>query len=275
VILDARAGVGLHRGNGRSVIVNSEYSFVQSPWQSVEVITQPDFEALFLRISHDGFVHELQKMLERDVHTPLVFSPEFQMESVAGHRLRELTGGLGYVLGTASDRDVRTSLSLRELESQIIALLLQAQPHNYTRLLSRCTSAGDWQIAAAEEYMRANAHLPLSLGDICQAAGVNARTLQYSFRKKRGYRPMQFLRVVRMEEVHAGLSRPEDHTTVTNEAARWGFVHFGRFSREYRLTFGELPSETLRRAKGRSGADGAFAKENGHPQVAALTTNFA
>lgn len=97
--------------------------------------------------------------------------------------------------------------------------------------------------------MRANAYLPISLGDVCVAAGVNARTLQDSFRKKRGCTPMQFLREVRMQEVRAGLLKPGVDTNVSGEAARWGFLHFGRFSREYRSRFGELPSETLRRSR--------------------------
>jgi AraC-like DNA-binding protein len=36
-------------------------------------------------------------------------------------------------------------------------------------------------------------------------------------------------------------------TTVTAEAADWGFWHFGEFSRAYKNCFGELPSDTLRR----------------------------
>jgi AraC-like DNA-binding protein len=34
---------------------------------------------------------------------------------------------------------------------------------------------------------------------------------------------------------------------VTTEALRWGFWHFGDFSRAYKSCFGELPSDTLRR----------------------------
>jgi len=36
-------------------------------------------------------------------------------------------------------------------------------------------------------------------------------------------------------------------TTVTKEALRWGFWHFGDFSRAYKDCFGELPLDTLRR----------------------------
>jgi AraC family transcriptional regulator, ethanolamine operon transcriptional activator len=37
---------------------------------------------------------------------------------------------------------------------------------------------------------------------------------------------------------------------VMSVAHRWGFKHLGRFSATYRRTYGELPSDTLRRARG-------------------------
>jgi AraC-like DNA-binding protein len=249
IVLDLRSGVGLHRAVGESVVVNSEFSFVQSPLQSVEVLTTTDFDALFLRLARAGVVRELQKMLGREIQAEVVFSAGFRMQSTAGETLRELAGSLCRILGAMDDRKAQQSLPVRTLEASVISLLLQAQPHNYTRLLNRQSGAVDWQLRVADEYIRANAHLPLTLGDICQAAGVNARTLQYSFRKKRGCSPMHFLREVRMQEVRAGLLQPHENATVTSEAARWGFVHFGRFSREYQLVFGELPSQTLRRSR--------------------------
>jgi AraC family ethanolamine operon transcriptional activator len=36
-------------------------------------------------------------------------------------------------------------------------------------------------------------------------------------------------------------------TRVSVEALKWGFWHFGEFSRAYKPCFGELPSDTLRR----------------------------
>jgi AraC-like DNA-binding protein len=256
IVLDLRAGVGLHRGEDESVVVNSEFSFVQSPLQSVEVLTTADFDALFLRLARAGVVRELQKMLGREIHAEVVFSPGFRMQSTAGQNLRDLAGGLCRLMGTMDDRRASQSLPVQTLEASVISLLLQAQPHNYTRLLNRQSGAGDRQLRVAEEYLRANAHLPLTLGDICLATGVNARTLQSSFHKKHSCSPMQFLRQVRMQEVRAGLLHPHENATVTSEASRWGFVHFGRFSREYQRAFGELPSQTLRRSRGLSGLCG-------------------
>jgi AraC-like DNA-binding protein len=249
VIMDMQKGAGLHRCAEQNVIVNSDFAFVQSPLQSVEVFTPASFEVLFLRLAGDRITRELEKLLGQDVRGKLVFTHALPMQSVAGARLRDLCTRLASTLCRGRDPMIRNSLSVIALEEEMIRLLLLAQPHNYTRLLHRGTAAGDWQLRAAEEYMRDHAHLPLSLGDLCVAAGLNARTLQYSFRKKRGCSPMQFLRQVRMAEVRAGLLRPGEDSTVTSEAAHWGFVHFGRFSREYQRAFGELPSETLRRAR--------------------------
>lgn len=249
LVLDLRSGVGLHRAQAQEVTVNSESAFVQSPLQSVEVLTPAAFEALFVRFSRDAVVAELEKILNREAHTDLMFSPALRLKTAAGQRLSAICGELRRVLYITDQHRVGDSVALRDLEEELIQLLLQTQPHNYTRLLNRASKAGSRQLDDAQEYIRANAHLPLSLGDICQAAGVNARTLQNSFRKKRGCSPMQFLRNIRMQEVRAGLLNPAEDTSVSREAARWGFLHFGRFSSEYRAQYGELPSETLRRSR--------------------------
>jgi AraC-like DNA-binding protein len=249
LVLDLRCGVGLHRGQAQNVTVNSDFAFLQSPLQSVEVLTPAEFEALFLRFSRDAALAELEKILDREVHTDLVFSPALRLKTAAGQRLTAICGELRRMLYSTDHHQINDSLPLRQLEDELIQLLLQTQPHNYTRLLNRSSRAGSRQLDDAQQYMRSNAHLPLTLGDICQAAGVNARTLQNSFRKKQGCTPMEFLRNIRMQEVRAGLENPAEDTSVSREAARWGFLHFGRFSSEYRAQFGELPSETLRRAR--------------------------
>jgi len=246
--LDLGNGAGLHRGEEQSVVVNSEFAFLRSPLQLVEVLTPPDFDMLFVRLSRDSVVDELQKMLGRDVRAELVFSQGFRMYSAAGHRLHELLGRLRGFLGP-EDNSGRAALLRREVTGELITLLLQAQPHNYTRLLNRSDTADLRRVRVAEEYMAANAHLVPSLGDICVATGANARTLQDSFRQKRGCSPKQFLRRIRMEKVRAGLLRPEEGASVTSEAVRWGFLHFGRFSHEYLKCFGELPSKTLQQSR--------------------------
>jgi len=84
--------------------------------------------------------------------------------------------------------------------------------------------------------------------DICEATGVNERALQYAFKEVMGMSPVAYLTRLRLHQVRKSL-RAATHgtTTVTAEALRWGFWHFGDFSRAYKDCFGELPSDTLRR----------------------------
>jgi transcriptional regulator GlxA family with amidase domain len=86
------------------------------------------------------------------------------------------------------------------------------------------------------------------LTDLCKAAGVGERTLEYAFKAVMGMAPMTYLTRLRLHRVReALLSAPRGSTTVTAEALNWGFWHLGEFSRAYKDCFGESPSATLRR----------------------------
>jgi transcriptional regulator GlxA family with amidase domain len=229
--------------------VSPDFSFIQNPAAIVEVTSRDRYRVLFLRISAHAIKQELETRLAREVHSPLSFSPAFKMSTTAGNRLRETCRSLRRLLGSTRGNAVANSFPVVEMETEILNLLLESQPHNYSRELSRFAEAGSWQLRAAEEYMRGSAHLPLSLGDICAAAGVNARTLQHTFRRHHGCSPMSFLRRIRLHAAHHELLHPADDTTVAGQAVKWGFFHFGRFSRIYHSEFGELPSRTLQRSR--------------------------
>jgi len=84
--------------------------------------------------------------------------------------------------------------------------------------------------------------------DLCTAAGVSERTLQYAFKRLMGITPLAYLTRLRLHRVRQALrAATQGTTTVTAEALRWGFGHFGDFARAYKECFGELPSDTLRR----------------------------
>jgi AraC family ethanolamine operon transcriptional activator len=82
--------------------------------------------------------------------------------------------------------------------------------------------------------------------DVCAAVGVSERTLQYAFRAYVDMSPLAYLRSCRLNRVRAVLRASDRHaTTVTEVATRFGFLHLGRFSVDYRRVFEESPSATL------------------------------
>jgi transcriptional regulator GlxA family with amidase domain len=104
-------------------------------------------------------------------------------------------------------------------------------------------------VQIAEDYALSHTAERLYVTDLCDAARVSERTLQYAFKEVMGMSPVAYLTRLRLHRVRQTL-RAATHgmTTVTAEALRWGFWHFGDFSRAYKDCFGELPSDTLRRA---------------------------
>jgi AraC-like DNA-binding protein len=103
-------------------------------------------------------------------------------------------------------------------------------------------------VKLVQDYVLRHAAERLHITDLCEAAGVSERTLQYAFREVMGMTPVAYLTRLRLHRVREGLlAANHGTTTVTNEALRWGFWHFGDFSCAYKRCFGELPSETLRR----------------------------
>ena len=99
----------------------------------------------------------------------------------------------------------------------------------------------------AEELIRSHPERPITVGDLIATSGVSARTLFEGFRRFRGTTPMALLRTVRLERVRAELETVPPSENIAGIAFKWGIVHLGRFARDYRRRFGELPSHTLRR----------------------------
>lgn len=98
------------------------------------------------------------------------------------------------------------------------------------------------------EYLRSNDSLELSVPALCRAIGVQQRTLEYSFRASFGISPLGYLRLRRLHAARQHLmTATPNETRVAQIACRYGFFELGKFSAFYSKTFGERPSETLRR----------------------------
>lgn len=103
-------------------------------------------------------------------------------------------------------------------------------------------------IIKAESYMRENASSAPTLSEIAMAVGVSGRAIHNGFKKYRNTTPMKFLRELRLEGIKAELEQAPPHITVAQIAYGWGYGCLSRFANVYKQLFGELPSDTRRRA---------------------------
>jgi len=242
-------GVCEHRLAGEIVLLGDAWAVVQSPDDLATIRTDEFFQTIGLTIREAAIASELEKLLGHPLGARITFEPGMNMRTVLGQRFRHEAIQLCLGLDRTFGHNPEPVLAIQETERSLVTLLIEGHRHNYTRLLNRQTSAGPWQVRAAEEFIREYADQPLSLGDLAVVAGVSARTLQFSFRKHRRRSPMQFLRDARLDRVRAELLTPDNHTSVTATAAQWGFLHFGRFAAHYEKRYGEAPSRSLRRGK--------------------------
>lgn len=113
------------------------------------------------------------------------------------------------------------------------------------------SQASGSQVRQAEAIMFASYAGPISIAAIAQEIGVGERSLQIAFKRHRGVGPRETLNRIRLQMAQEKLKRADNCDGVSSIALDCGFVHFGRFSVAYRKLFGESPSDTLRRGRGR------------------------
>ena len=92
-------------------------------------------------------------------------------------------------------------------------------------------------------------HEPVSVVQMCRVTGFSRRALTYAFRKRYGIPPKRFFRSLALNEVRHELIGSRGTARVSDIAPFFGFSHMSRFARDYKQQFGELPSETLARAR--------------------------
>jgi len=143
-------------------------------------------------------------------------------------------------------KELRISVQTELLEMLLAALDTTTTPQHARSHHTR--QARNRIVRLAENYALAHIEDRLYVTDLCVATGVSERTLQYAFQEVIGMSPVAYLTRLRLHRVRKALRMETcGSTTVSDLALRWGFWHFGDFSRAYKDCFGELPSESLRR----------------------------
>ncbi len=138
-------------------------------------------------------------------------------------------------------------LMVAQIEQLVVSTLVSAQPHDLPKRKSlRCAAVLPRHVKRVQDYLRANAAEPVTADQMALVAGVSLRSLYAGFKEYCGVSPMQYLRMLRLDGARQSLLHDPD-CNIASIAMRWGFGHLGRFSNEYKLRFGESPSQSARR----------------------------
>jgi len=215
--------------------------------REIDVFTRPGFnvmtfsipEELLLSLFESKGILGLEKTLGREEKV-------IQSQPVLLNSLRYLLRTMPEILKNSLNNHVLTV----EIQDQILSILIQilddSKPESSVHQQNKHMT-----LKRALDYIHdhADADRPLRVTDICKIARVSERCLQNIFKQKLGMTPKNYLTGYKLYEAHRELWRAEPNLAhVSDIANNWGFWHMGHFAADYRRMFGELPSDTLKRA---------------------------
>jgi AraC family ethanolamine operon transcriptional activator len=148
----------------------------------------------------------------------------------------------------AADSPLRDEAALLQLRDAILIEWIEALPEAVSVTELPSAAARKRIVDRACALMLAAPDEPLSMLEVCRRVGASRRKLNYCFQDVLGTSPVKYLRAVRLNGVRRELRA--GGAPVQDVAARWGFWHLGQFSLDYKRQFGELPSATLKAARG-------------------------
>jgi AraC-like DNA-binding protein len=228
-----RIGVGV----GQAVFI--------APRQHYDVQAPPG-TAFGLGFSLDSLEREIKPYIRS---ADSVWLPRTCRLSLAGAVATTLLERIADLVGALAGADEAPEATLEQIEIDVLASLAE--------LLAASGGAGHASVLSVEralsveEWIDAHLHEPITLGRLCEVAGVGGRCLQKTFLERRGSTPMQYVINRRLEAVRTRLLGSAGAVEVTSVAMACGFNHMGRFSIMYRQRFGETPSTTLKRCSAR------------------------
>jgi AraC-like DNA-binding protein len=241
-------GYGEAVTDGRFFVVAKGKGGAAGPGASALLNYQAGFEHVFLKISPEALDRKLAALLGNPPSRPLTLRGKYNRVALgAQYRLvRFLISELD------PSKDVMPSLLLAELEQALIVAYLTANLSNYSDLLTRKhPTVASWQVQRATDYIEMNWDQPITIESLASATETSARSLFATFKKDRGCSPMSFVKYIRLLRAREVLLGGAPGTSVNSVALKCGFRNPGHFAKNYLVRFGELPSETLKRAKRR------------------------
>ncbi|WP_455223051.1 helix-turn-helix domain-containing protein [Kaarinaea lacus] len=102
-------------------------------------------------------------------------------------------------------------------------------------------------VKKAEEYVWSYPTVSPRIDTLSANIGTSERSLRDAFKACTGMSAGAYLKTFRLNQVRSELkSCSTTNIRVQDVAFEWGFSHMGQFAADYKLLFGESPSETLR-----------------------------
>ena len=225
----------------RKVDVREGEALFLVPGQHYDVQTQPG-TAFALGFPLDNLEREIKPYIRSADSVWLPRTRKLNLMSAAG---RNMLQQIDELAGNLASAEAVPEVVLEQSEADVLASLAEALAESGGA--GRESKLSSKRAGAVEDWIDAHLRDPITLGRMCEVAGVGGRCLQKTFLDRRGCSPIQYVTQRRLEAARSRLASGMPGRDVTAIAMECGFTHMGRFSNMYRQRYGESPSATLRR----------------------------
>ncbi|QIG93828.1 AraC family transcriptional regulator [Bradyrhizobium sp. 6(2017)] len=158
---------------------------------------------------------------------------------------------MSMILAALTEHGPKLSVDAADFFKRNILELVTAPVRDTVRYRGARVLAAAKLVREVDRYMIDAGSRPIHISELCAHFSVGRRTLHRAFNEVVGISPIAFMRRKRLGDVHTVLLTGGPDATIKDVAIEHGFIELGRFAGAYRRLFGELPSQTLRRAQHR------------------------
>ncbi len=239
------------KGTMNGLPIRPELMLAVEPGTEAAFVTDTGYESVTLLLPPEELrAHLRDRQREGEVQFPKG-AETLQPGAAAARRLfgwgKRLAGTAARQPALFNDRRHERAAAQVEMVETLLETLGAATGFEPTRA-DQLHQSQTLVVKAAEDYALSHVDERVYVTDLCRAAAVSERALEYAFSQVMGLTPVAYLVRLRLHRARqALLAATHGSTTVSAVALDWGFWHFGEFSRAYKDCFGELPSDTLRR----------------------------
>lgn len=140
----------------------------------------------------------------------------------------------------------------RAMDHDVLLALIHCLTGDDVHEVTHAKRRGSCIMVRFEDELVAHQEIPLRVTQLSSKLGISERHLRRSCAEEFRMEPRKYMRLRRLNMVRAELQRPDvAMESIAETIRRHGFSQPGRFAVLYRQVFGETPSATLLRSRGR------------------------
>ncbi len=220
---------------------------IYSPGAEINAVSYDGFQIYVLAVTREHLQKLTQELGLDEIEEKLSKIDRVELKPEQANLLREQ---LRDILDDAS------SLKHKAITKEGKNLLLNFLPIKFLKEIGAQIGCAEDKIVKEKHFMYLEAraymhtHLREQIGieEISKKVNLSVRSLRNYFQEELGTSPKQYLTALRLTKIRDELKvLPLEKGVVERTARQFGFQHMGRFSKNYKDFFGELPSKTLKK----------------------------